>query len=98
MAEAVHVATHFRFEPGNEAESFLLLGHGRQLTLGQIRDLPGAAFRGVEVMTLSACNTAMGDSRGNGTEVEGFAVLAQREGAKAIIATLWMVADNSTQH
>jgi hypothetical protein len=33
---------------------------------------------------------------GDGTEVEGFGTLAQNQGAKAVIASLWPVADEST--
>ena len=36
-------------------------------------------------LTLSACNTGVGDVSGDGTEVEGFGVLAQRKGAKSVI-------------
>jgi CHAT domain-containing protein len=32
----------------------------------------------------------------DGREVEGFGWLAQRQGAKAVLATLWAVADEST--
>ena len=53
-------------------------------------------FGGVDLLTLSACDTAIGGTGANGKEVEGFAVLAQRKGAKAVIATLWPVADAST--
>jgi len=49
-------------------------------------------FGGVDLLTLSACDTASGGTGANGKEVEGFAVLAQRKGAKAVIATLWPVA------
>src|SRR5437773_2647059 len=34
--------------------------------------------------------------RGNGVEVESFGLLAQRQGAEAVMATLWPVADVST--
>ena len=44
------------------------------------------------MLTLSACNTGVGD----GAEVEGFGTLAQRQGAKAVVASLWAVADEST--
>ena len=47
-------------------------------------------------MTLSACNTACGNIGQDGKEVECFGVLAQRQGARAIIATLWPVNDQST--
>ena len=47
-------------------------------------------------MTLSACDTATSGAGADGREVEGFAVLAQRQGAKAVVASLWPVADAST--
>lgn len=92
----VHIASHFRFQPGNETNSALLLGDGNFLSLAQIKSLPNV-FKGVELLTLSACNTATGGSGANGKEVEGFGVLAQRQGAKAVIASLWPVADRSTK-
>ncbi|MGB7924025.1 MAG: CHAT domain-containing protein [Pyrinomonadaceae bacterium] len=91
----VHIASHFKFEPGNETDSFLLLGDGTRLTLDQLRDSPDY-FRGVDLLTLSACNTATSGAGADGKEVEGFAVLAQRQGAEAVIASLWPVADAST--
>jgi len=87
----VHIASHFRFQPGNDAKSFLLLGDGRHLSLAELRTSANL-FGGVQLLTLSACNTGVGD----GTEVEGFGTLAQRQGAKAVVASLWPVADAST--
>ena len=87
----VHIATHFRFMPGNETQSFLLLGDGARLSMAELKTSANL-FGGVQLLTLSACNTGIGD----GTEVEGFGTLAQRQGAKAVIATLWPVADEST--
>jgi CHAT domain-containing protein/Tfp pilus assembly protein PilF len=91
----VHIASHFQFHPGNETKSFLLLGDGRHLSLAELKSMPNL-FGGVQLLTLSACNTGVGDSAGNGTEVEGLGVLAQLQGAKAVIASLWSVADEST--
>ncbi len=91
----VHIASHFLFRPGDETRSFLLLGDGTQLTLSQIKAFPGL-FGGVQLLTLSACNTGLGDNNADGREVEGFGVLAQRNGAKAVVASLWPVADRST--
>ena len=87
----VHIASHFRFEPGNETQSFLLLGDGAHLSLAKMKTSANL-FGGVQLLTLSACNTGIGD----GTEVEGFGTLAQRQGAKAVIASLWPVMDAST--
>jgi CHAT domain-containing protein len=92
----VHIASHFHFRPGNETASFLLLGDGSHLPLSEIKTWPNA-FAGVDLLTLSACETAMGNTAADGKEVEGFGVLAQRQGAKAVIATLWPVADASTK-
>lgn len=54
----LHVASHFKFVPGDETRSFLLLGDGKQLTLEQIRKGRGFRFGGVDLLTLSACETA----------------------------------------
>lgn len=92
----VHVASHFSFQPGRETDSFLLLGDGDRLPLSQIRSAQNL-FGGVDLLTLSACDTATGGAGADGKEVEGFGVLAQRQGAKAVLASLWPVADESTR-
>jgi CHAT domain-containing protein len=68
------------------------LGDGGHLSLAELKT-SADLFGGVQLLTLSACNTGMGD----GTEVEGFGALAQRQGARAVIASLWPVADSSTK-
>jgi CHAT domain-containing protein/Tfp pilus assembly protein PilF len=87
----IHIASHFRFQPGDDAKSFLLLGDGGHLTLAELKTWANL-FGGVQLLTLSACNTGVGD----GAEVEGFGALAQIQGAKAVVASLWPVADAST--
>lgn len=98
----VHIASHFSLNAGSEANSYLLLGSGqdeeRKLTLKQVRDELGTKLGGVHLLTLSACNTAMGaGERTGGEEIEGFGALAQGQGAKSVLATLWAVTDKSTQ-
>ena len=94
--QLLHVASHFRFSPGTEVNSFLLLGDGQQLTLGDIRT-QNYRFDNVDLLTLSACDTGLGGGRdAQGREIEGFGVIAQQQGAKAVLATLWPVADQST--
>lgn len=92
----IHIASHFQFTPGSMDNSFLLLGDGNRLTLSQIRDKLN--FNGVELLTLSACETALGSEAdpGHGVEVEGLGAIAQQAGASAVLATLWPVADEST--
>jgi CHAT domain-containing protein len=92
----MHLASHFRFSPGTEVNSFLLLGDGQRLTLGDIRT-QNYRFDNVDLLTLSACDTGLGGGRdAQGKEIEGFGVIAQQQGAKAVLATLWPVADQST--
>jgi CHAT domain-containing protein len=92
----VHVASHFKFSPGAEADSFLLMGDGSRLSLRDIRSR-NLDFGAADLVTLSACETAMGGGRDDtGREVEGLGALLQNQGAKGVVATLWPVADDST--
>ena len=93
----VHIASHFALKPNNPSGSFLLLGKG-SLRLEAIAQSRSRFFGGVELLTLSACNTASGGGTNeNGVEVESFALLAQKKGAGAVLASLWPVDDSSTQ-
>lgn len=92
----VHVASHFALNPGEYDQSYLLLGGGanRKFSLVDVRN---TRLDGIELLTLSACNTAMtSGNASNGLEVEGFGALAQKQGVKSVLATLWAVADDST--
>lgn len=93
----IHIASHFAFREGDPSASFLLLGDGSQLTLTQ---LSGADYRfdrvGVDLVTLSACETALSGDDSFGQEVEGLGTLLQGQGAAAVLATLWSVNDDST--
>jgi CHAT domain-containing protein/Tfp pilus assembly protein PilF len=92
----IHLATHFKFSPGTEAKSFLLLGNGKSLSLAEMMS-EQYRFADLDLLTLSACETALGGGFGeNGREVEGLGAQAQRAGAAAVIATLWQVVDEST--
>ena len=91
----VHIASHFAFQAGDEQRSFLLLGDGSAFTLAEMKQQE-KLFAGVELLTLSACNTAAQQTGANGREIDAFAELAQRLGANAVLATLWAVADSST--
>jgi CHAT domain-containing protein/Tfp pilus assembly protein PilF len=93
----IHIASHFSLNPGDSTRSFLLLGDGNVLTVDNIKNNPRLSFRGIELLTLSACQTAVVEKDSSGKEIEGFGYVAQQKGAKAILATLWSVADESTQ-
>jgi len=89
----LHIASHFSLRPGQEDDSFLLLGDGAHLRLSDIRSQRAYRFQGVDLLTLSACQTARG---GDGAEIEGFGATAQLNGAAAVLASLWPVADDAT--
>jgi CHAT domain-containing protein/tetratricopeptide (TPR) repeat protein len=99
----VHIASHFTISAdGNSENSFLLLGEGNlsKLTMSRIATIPNL-FSDVELLTLSACDTAMGDyenenPENQGVEFESLGVLAQQKGALSVLASLWEVADAST--
>lgn len=91
----LHIASHFVMEPGAESNSFLLLGDGSKLTMAEIGQSSRLSFNGVELVTLSACETALG-GEGTGMEIDGLGALAQNKGAGSVVATLWMVVDEST--
>lgn len=93
--QVVHIASHFNFEPGNNRKSSLLLGDGKYMLVSDVANSLNL-FDRVELLTLSACNTALGGPDASGADLENFAVLAQNKGAKAVTATLWSVADVST--
>ncbi|MGP1385356.1 MAG: CHAT domain-containing protein [Thainema sp.] len=91
----VHLATHATFNPGPPEDSFILFGDGSKATL---TDIKSWNFPNVELVVLSACETAVGDvPLGNGEEILGFGYLMQLAGADAAIASLWAVSDGGTQ-
>lgn len=90
----VHIASHFKFSPGDETKNFLLMGDGSRMNLAELR-YKGNLFHNVELLMLAACETGVGG--GNGQEIDGFGELAQKSGARAVVATLWKVRDKSTK-
>jgi tetratricopeptide (TPR) repeat protein len=91
----VHIATHFDSEPGVAANSNLLLGDGSKLSLAEI-EAQTRLFDGVDLLTLSACSTAFTNGSEDGREVDSFGTIAQRLGARGVIASLWSVNDEAT--
>jgi len=95
-ASVLHIASHFRLSPGSDADSALLLGGGKMLSLRDIRS-SGLDLKRVDLLVLSACETGRGSSEPNGFEIEGMGSIMQRQGAGSVIASLWPVADASTR-
>jgi CHAT domain-containing protein len=89
----IHMATH-SVVGATPADSFLLTYDGKLtmtdldylLRIGEFRN------RQVELLTLSACETAIGDERA----ALGLAGIAVKSGAKSVVASLWLVDDAAT--
>lgn len=92
---ALHVASHFVFKPGRDADSFLLMGDGSQLSVSQLKQ-GGFDFSHTDLLTLSACDTDTTGKNLNGLEVEGLGAVLQKRGARSILATKWAIEDQST--
>ncbi|MBE9227183.1 tetratricopeptide repeat protein [Phormidium sp. LEGE 05292] len=90
----VHLATHAAFLTGSPEDSFILFGNGEFVTL---RDVETWSLSGVDLVVLSACETAVGGKLGNGEEILGFGYQMQIAGALASISSLWAVSDGGTQ-
>jgi CHAT domain-containing protein len=89
----LHVASHGQFSR-DPSETFVLTFDGH-LTLTQLRQAIGAGKlreEPLELLTLSACQTATGDERA----ALGLAGVALGAGARSALASLWAVNDEST--
>jgi CHAT domain-containing protein len=89
----VHMATHAQFE-ADYRRSFLL-AHDDVITMDRLEDVMGSqryTDRPVDLLVLSACQTAAGDERA----ALGLAGVAVKAGARSALASLWAVNDEST--
>lgn len=89
----VHMASHAQFE-ADSRRSFLLTYDGK-LTLDRLEDhMKANRYRDdpVELLFLSACQTAAGDERA----ALGLAGVAVKAGARSALATLWHINDQAS--
>jgi CHAT domain-containing protein len=89
----IHIASHGRVE-SDGTKSFILTFDDR-ITMDRLSALVGLfEFRTapLELLTLSACETAAGDDRA----ALGLAGMAVKAGAKSALATLWFIEDEAT--
>lgn len=89
----VHVATHGEFS--SQLENTFVLTWDDRLNANELDNLLRAAPRQqepVELLVLSACQTAVGDRRA----ALGLAGIAVRAGARSTMASLWLVNDEAT--
>jgi CHAT domain-containing protein/tetratricopeptide (TPR) repeat protein len=90
----LHIATHGKFVSGQPEDSFLVLGNGDPLRIPEIKSMTD--LNAIHLVVLSACETAKGGEDKEGLEVSGLSYYFITSGAKAVIASLWLVNDAST--
>ena len=89
----VHIASHGEFK-GDASQTYILTWDGK-LSMDQIEGfMKQTRFRQnpVELLTLSACQTAAGDDRA----ALGLAGVAMKAGARSALATLWSINDQAS--
>jgi CHAT domain-containing protein len=90
----LHLATHGQFS-SNSNDTFILSWNDK-INVKQLSEFLKARNESdstpVELMVLSACQTAKGDNRA----ILGLAGVAVRSGARSTLAALWAVKDEST--
>ncbi|MBR8835578.1 MAG: CHAT domain-containing protein [Stigonema ocellatum SAG 48.90 = DSM 106950] len=90
----LHLATHGQFS--SESDDTFILSWNDKINVKQLSEFLQTRNESestpVELMVLSACQTAKGDNRAT----LGLAGVAVRSGARSTLATLWAVKDEST--
>jgi CHAT domain-containing protein len=89
----VHLATHGQFS--SKADDTFILSWDGRINVKQLDQLLRARegkLNPIELLVLSACQTATGDNRA----ALGMAGVAVRSGARSTLASLWSVSDRST--
>jgi CHAT domain-containing protein len=90
----IHIATHGEFSTVSE-DTFLITGNNSKLTMTDLYTLISNTLRGseaVELLTLTACDTAIGNDR----IPLGLAGSAVNAGVKSAFASLWSINDAAT--
>lgn len=89
----VHIASHGYF--GGTAQDSWLMAHDELLDMNELTNLfkpKEFADKPVELLVLSACQTAEGNDRAP----LGLSGVALTSGARSVLGTLWVVADDAT--
>ncbi|MGK7901353.1 MAG: CHAT domain-containing protein [Hormoscilla sp.] len=89
----VHLATHGEFS--SAAEDTFVLTWDDRINAKELEDLLRREIeddRAIELLVLSACQTAAGDKRA----ALGLAGVAVRAGARSTVGSLWLVSDEAT--
>jgi CHAT domain-containing protein len=90
----IHLATHGKFAT-NPKDTFIITGDGKKLTFNELDQLIRTVSKNpepLELLSLTACETAVGNDR----SALGLAGVALQAGARSALASLWAVDDAAT--
>ena len=90
----LHLATHGILNREDPNLSYLVLGQGEKLDIGEIA---GLDLSGLRMVTLSACETALGVDSSEQSELTTLADAFSFAGCPTVTASLWKVSDDSTK-
>ncbi|MFZ4603415.1 MAG: CHAT domain-containing protein [Caulobacterales bacterium] len=93
--DVLHLATHAAFN-GRSERTFIVTADKVPLPLADLKEMvSGSRARGetLDLIVLSACETALGDDQAS----MGLAGAAVQAGARSALASLWTVNDKSTE-
>ena len=91
----LHLSTHFVLDPVSIDNSYMLMGNNVKLPVSDFINKK-TNLSSVELLTLAACETGVGTIGADGREIESFAAVTLKSGAKNVLATLWQVPDKAT--
>ena len=90
----IHIATHAQFGILPE-DTFIVTGNNQKLTISDLEKVLREGSNGInsiELLSLTACETAVGDER----STLGLAGIALQTGVRSALASLWSIPDDST--
>lgn len=90
----LHLATHGILNKDDPNLTYLVLGQGEKLDIG---DIAGLDLGDVRMVTLSACETALGEDPAAQGELTTLADAFGFAGCPTVTASLWQVSDDSTK-
>ncbi len=92
--QVIHLATHGQFS--SKANETFILASDKRINVAELDSLLKSREKKrtepIELLVLSACETAAGDNRA----ALGLAGVALRAGARSTLASLWQIGDDST--
>jgi CHAT domain-containing protein len=86
----VHLATHAQF--GGSPENTFIQAFDREISLNELEAILSGLQQPIELLVLSACQTAAGNDR----SILGLAGIAARSSIDSVVGSLWAVNDAQT--